>query len=336
MRDFSLQELNKSKLIDGLRTDPRIRAELARLSQLRPLISSCAIVLDWTIIGLCVWAGETYPSWYVWMTGWFIIASRQHALLVLMHEGAHYRLGKRPWLNDLISDYLAAFPLFADTDGYRRHHWSHHRHLNTQQDPDWVRKTALPEWNFPKSKAELSWDLILNIYRAGKEWVQLAWHFSVRQVMTREGFGTSVHLRKLFYFAALVGLTHFLGLWREVGLYWLTPLFLIFPSLQRIRSMAEHFALDYASELSQTRNVCGPSYETFFFGPHHVNLHLTHHMFPAVPFYNLPRLTAVLTENGVFSSSAHVNSSYILPSERSVFSDFMKTAASQTGSKRAA
>jgi fatty acid desaturase len=37
--------------------------------------------------------------------------------------------------------------------------------------------------------------------------------------------------------------------------------------------------------------------------PHHVNYHIEHHLYPAVPHYNLPRLHAALEQHGILEGA---------------------------------
>jgi fatty acid desaturase len=42
-----------------------------------------------------------------------------------------------------------------------------------------------------------------------------------------------------------------------------------------------------------------------------VSHHLTHHLFPGVPWYNLPKLTRLLHDDAAFRADAFVSSSYL-------------------------
>ena len=72
----------------------------------------------------------------------------------------------------------------------------------------------------------------------------------------------------------------------------------------RLRAICEHGAVsDFSSPLTAARsnrtsggvaNVLG---RVLLF-PHHVNYHLEHHLYPAVPHYRLPRLHRLLADQG--------------------------------------
>ena len=77
------------------------------------------------------------------------IGARQHALLILMHDGVHYRLFRDRRLNDWTAEIILAWPNLISARAYRRNHFAHHRYLNTAQDPDWARRQGDLSWVFP-------------------------------------------------------------------------------------------------------------------------------------------------------------------------------------------
>ena len=98
----------------------------------------------------------------VWGKPWFaiayplailIIAARQHALAILMHEASHYLASPDRRINEWLGSLLCAAPLLVNMQNYRRAHLAHHSHLNTERDPDWQRKTSSEQerkfWDFP-------------------------------------------------------------------------------------------------------------------------------------------------------------------------------------------
>ena len=80
----------------------------------------------------------------------------------------------------------------------------------------------------------------------------------------------------------------------------------------RLRAVCEHGAVsDVGSPLTAARsNRCEGSLVNRLGGallfPHHVNFHLEHHLYPAVPHYHLPQLHQLLRDKGVLSGTAEV------------------------------
>jgi len=71
-----------------------------------------------------------------------------------------------------------------------------------------------------------------------------------------------------------------------------------------VRAVLEHGAItDRSSPLPAARtNLAGPLARLFLF-PHHVNYHIEHHLFPAVPHYHLSRLHRILAQAGVLEGA---------------------------------
>ncbi len=67
-----------------------------------------------------------------------LVGAIQHRFAGLGHEGAHYILFKNRYLNELASDLLCMFPIFATTEQYRIVHLGHHQYVN-----DWDRDPEL-------------------------------------------------------------------------------------------------------------------------------------------------------------------------------------------------
>ena len=60
---------------------------------------------------------------------------------------------------------------------------------------------------------------------------------------------------------------------------------------------------DLASPLTAARTNTGPRWLLWLFFPHHVNFHIEHHMYPSIPFYNLPRAHAEMLKHGVLADA---------------------------------
>jgi fatty acid desaturase len=81
---------------------------------------------------------------------------------------------------------------------------------------------------------------------------------------------------------------------------WIVPLATVLQVIFRLRAICEHGALtDFSSPLTAARTNLPTWWERYFLFPHHVNFHIEHHLYPAVPHYNLPRLHEALKAHGI-------------------------------------
>jgi fatty acid desaturase len=270
------------------------------------------------VIALAMHAGHGPLHWLAALAAIIIVASRQQALAVLMHEGAHYRLFANRALNDIVSDLFCSLPLFLVTSRYRTTHLQHHLEPLGANDPDWTIMQANPrEWSWPKtareSRAVLLRDAVgygfLVFAQQWKAWLPQTNHFG--SSASPEPFSTGTRARIYLFFAVVLGLAFGLGLWREILLYWLLPLATIGQVFFRIRTISEHMGCGSGSGMGYTRNVEGTLAERLLISPLNVSHHLTHHLFPGVPWYNLPKLTALLHADPEFRAAAYISPRYL-------------------------
>src|SRR5579863_1936634 len=125
------------------------KEELLELSTLSSLRSCFHIAAEWILILIAAHLCQRFWHPFVYLFVVAFIGARQHALLILMHEGVHYRLFRNRRLNDWTSEILLAWPNLISARAYRRNHFAHHRYLNTAQDPDWSRRQGDLSWVFP-------------------------------------------------------------------------------------------------------------------------------------------------------------------------------------------
>ena len=85
-----------------------------------------------------------YPNVITFLVALVIIGSRQFALAVLAHDAAHNLLFENNKVNDLAGQWFCAYPIFQDNRVYRPYHLKHHRHTETEDDPDLVLSTPFP------------------------------------------------------------------------------------------------------------------------------------------------------------------------------------------------
>ena len=289
--------------------DPYIdAATLKSLSKLNTPITAFWMLFDWIIIALAIAISTWASNPFVYVLAVLVIAGRMHGFAVIVHEFAHYRFMKNKTTSDWIGDIVLAWPIFGTIDTYRQNHLAHHRHTNTEDDPDWTIKLHTEEFTFPQTrvKAFLNFLGYLTLKSTFRDF-----RSAYARIGGASNYSTTYKLLRLAFYLAAAGLITWFGVWLEFLLYWFVPYLTVFFFLLYIRSVAEHFgSMDYEEELGSTRHVDPYFWERWFFCPHNVNYHLDHHLFPSVPFYNLPALHEKLLENAEYRKKAHITRGY--------------------------
>lgn len=95
-----------------------------------------------------------------------VIGASQHQFGGAIHEGTHHILFANRTLNEVASDWLAAFPILTTTYHYRLHHLAHHQFVNDpERDPDISQLHESNHWlDFPITHVEMLWALLKQLW----------------------------------------------------------------------------------------------------------------------------------------------------------------------------
>jgi fatty acid desaturase len=284
------------------------KQRLVELSAVSPVMSSLHIAVEWLLIALAIAFCQHYWNLLLYLVTIAFIGARQHALLILMHDGAHYRLFRNRRINDWVSEILLAWPNFVTMQSYRQNHFAHHRYLNIGRDPDWTRKKDDAKWHFPKSWAEL-WQLFAaDLFGSGAVYnIQLSRSLSARDSISPRILTLG---RPIFYLLVFVVMLYCAAL-KGFALYWIVPFVTWLMLVLRLRSIAEHFAIvPSAGTCSNTRTTLPGILDKVFVAPKNIGFHLEHHLYPNIHFFRLPELHKLLMSDAQFASSAHLTKGY--------------------------
>lgn len=271
--------------------------QLASLREVVEWKGIALIVHAWAVILGSIAVVAVFPNILTFVLAVMLIGSRQLGLFILMHDGAHRCFSRDEPRNMALSQWLCAYPVFADTRAYRRYHLQHHAHTQQDDDPDLVLSAP-----FPVTKASYRRKFLRDITgRTGFEQrkAQLinslgdpSWPLAKRAVHFSGKLGAQLVVNGLL----LAGLW-LAGIWWAYPLLWLLPLLTWQMVITRIRNIAEHAVVpDSDDPLRNTRTTKANLLERIFIAPYFVNYHLEHHMLFYVPCYNLPKLHAILMQ----------------------------------------
>lgn len=108
----------------------------------------------------------------------------------------------------------------------------------------------------------------------------------------------------VFFWLSILSLFYWLGLLFYLMLFWFIPLFFIFPIIGWFIEMAEHYPIIAIStkELNMTWNRFSHPIERFFLSIHNENYHLTHHIRPDIPYWNIEKAHNVMMKDSEYKN----------------------------------
>ena len=110
--------------------------EIRPLAQRSNLMGAFLVTHCFFTIALAIFVFSIWPNIFTFIIAVMIIGSRQLGLAILMHDSAHRALFANDFLNEKIGYWVCGAPILADMFAYRHYHLMHHKHTQTEKDPD--------------------------------------------------------------------------------------------------------------------------------------------------------------------------------------------------------
>ena len=283
--------------------------DLAKQDDAKAWMSVTGLLL---VLAACICVSQIVWSPWVIVPAVLIIASRQQACFVLAHDAAHYRLFKNRLLNDVVGCALAT-PVGISMRTYRVLHRLHHNHLYGPQDPD------IPlHGGYPRGRSYLLKKLLIDL--SGRTAPKTIAYFLGAPAINDENpnnkkpvhdtaptLRQAARLDRWLVVGFHVGLPLLIAISGHLVAYlilWILPLCTIFQALLRFRAICEHGAVkDQNSPLLAARTNLGSKWLRWFLFPYHVNYHVEHHLYPAIPHYNLPACHEEMLRRGILEDA---------------------------------
>ncbi|MFB2970738.1 fatty acid desaturase [Aerosakkonema sp. BLCC-F183] len=227
---------------------------------------------------------------------YLLAAASLHGISLFTHEGVHGVLSNNPHWNRILS-ILCALPVLQNYSAYKVLHLKHHKDLGLEGDPD--RYKNYTQWNW----------LVFLMY-----WGRLLIGYPVyiiaipilgfRQGQRKDRIWIAIELALLGLLVTAVLLSPIPQSLLIHG--WLIPMLFI-NTMVNIRGMSQHTLLEDESDLIRgTRTILTNPITRFFMC--NENYHLEHHLYPAVPWYNLPRLHQELKQELTWRGAPYIPS----------------------------
>jgi fatty acid desaturase len=251
-----------------------------------------AFIYEWSLIVSSIAMALRWWTWPVVALAVLVIATRQHAILILYHDGVHGLVARSRRLNDFIVNSAVGVPLFAPIHLYRALHLVHHAHLGAPNDPERVLLYRGEPWAFRPLRAPalarqlagdvLGWHSIGLVIRYARE----RWTNEHLKLPRSRAYPELFFQLAIFIAAMAVSYAVWPALTLRGLLLWFGTYLTLTQLLQKIRSFAEHVTEDVDPSLSCSWAPGLLGRLTIW--PYNINYHREHHSHPTIPWNQLP------------------------------------------------
>jgi len=262
------------------------KEELKALHQKRPFLHFLVVAALFAVLAGSTVAILFLDRWYLWLP--FAVASgfAIFNFTVLLHEVVHKAVltSSNPTLYRLLG-ILYAVPSGISASQFDRWHLDHHAALGSSVD-DPKRHHLSPKINARWLKILYFTPALFPIYfRAARREVSTYPEDLRRRISMERNLTIAGHL-------SLLGAIVWYAGWFVAWKVYIVPYFLIFPVAFALNRVGQHYDIDPSDPAKWSTLVKS----SWFWNVVYLwsNLHLEHHYFPGVPFYNLPKLQRLL------------------------------------------
>ncbi len=236
------------------------------------------------------WLSISVENIPISVIGYLVGGLAMSTLSVLGHEASHNLFTRNPKIDRWIG-FLVSTPILFSATGYRIMHPLHHKYTREEGDPDNIE-------NVSRSSVLLRWIYIFTFFFAVYLYLVMVPVNAIIKGNKREKVEVIVEYLAMIAIIAM-GWIFLPTNWMVEG--WLLPL-IVAGQIANIRGIAEHGMTTSGNELTDTRTVATNSVLSFLIC--NINYHIEHHLYPGIPWYNLPKLHRMLKEEYVAAGSS--------------------------------
>jgi fatty acid desaturase len=253
------------------------------------------ILLHFAIWLAAAWLSIASDSVIISIVGYLIGGLSLSTLSVLAHEASHNLFTRNPKIDRWI-EVLVSLPVLFSPTGYRIMHPLHHKYTREEGDPDNLE-------NITKSPALLRPLYVFVFFFAVYLYLIMVPVNAIRRGNAEEKVTVIVEFLGM---AAIVVMGWMFLPAKYMLEGWLFPL-MVAGQIANVRGIAEHGMTTRGNELTDTRTVATNPFLSFMIC--NINYHIEHHLYPGMPWYNLPKLHAML-KNDYVEAGSSVYTSY--------------------------
>jgi fatty acid desaturase len=229
----------------------------------------------------------TWVNFALWGANWCALAFFFFSLGFIMHEGCHYHLSRKLWLNEILFT-LTGVPVFGAPSLFREFHFRHHSHTNEFEDVG--QRPQIKAVRKPERKRRRI--LMATVFAGFVNGAGCYRHLAKPKSDGDERW------RRRSWLELVIGmpLMSALGLWWSLQLGVSSYLLGFFvPMVLAVwlhgwRELLEHFGMEEGGALETSRTVLPKNLFAIFMYRllFNVNYHGAHHHWPHVPGHELP------------------------------------------------
>lgn len=268
---------------------------------------------------LAIYLGLFFNNAFIAVLVIFFIAGRQHSLYILNHDASHYSLFPNKKMNKLVATLFSNLVMFHHPEAWsfiqwRRVHLKHHSHLFTEQDPNYAGRKRVGDTEYRYSLRQLLGKCLLAIPQTfkllliGKQDLVMnkgnlyqrasIYHFAALFTSYSDDREMEVErcLKLGFFILALI-MIHFFNLWYPFLVYWMVPMYTVYPMILKFHDLTEHYWESKSNCLYEnTQSVSRSFWKKVIISFLPRGYHREHHMYPRVPVVYLPKVHKLINE----------------------------------------
>jgi len=303
VKDTNLENRQSNWAKPNLNNEQKRRIKkLYKYSDFRPILG---LLYDYMMISISALISLEI-SFLFYPISIILIASRQRALASLFHDAAHGTLFASKFLNIWAGRMFCGWLIFQSFDAYKTSHVKlHHKQIgDVKKDPDYIHmKNSGVYTESNKIRFLFRYFILPAVGSMSKSYINLLINDRFIKGFHKQN-NNKIDLMGIltfhFFASAIFIYTEIIYI---IVLFWWIPLLIVHPAIGWWIELSEHFPMMEKTNnerIFYSRNRYPSKLEKFILSIHNDNYHLTHHLFPGIPYWNLGKATSILREDPEF------------------------------------
>ena len=281
---------------------PEKRHELKELHRIRTPYNFLPLVhISIWYVTACIM--HVMPYWPIRILGYIIIGLIIHGFGALMHEASHSNITRNRKIDRWISFFCGIVVFLISALLFKFNHLDHHKYLRTDDDPDEF--TGVTKNPLLLRLLYLFWIIFGAPTAVFVHFPYSGWRLASSK--DRKMILAEISIALVTY-SIIVTVAYQTQSFASLLHYWVLP-WIVAAIFTNIRGWAEHGFTIQGNAITESRTTTSSKIVSFL--SFNANYHNEHHCFPAVPWYNLPKVHKLL-KSDFEKAGAFIHSSYLV------------------------